>query len=75
MDEDRMAGEGWRLASTTSGADLKRILDMYQELDIEVYTEEVDPAECDGCTECFVASGEPLYRIYTRQKGGADDLI
>jgi hypothetical protein len=75
MDEDRMTGEGWKLASTTSGADLRRILDMYQELGIEVYTEEVNLEECDGCTECFVAGGEPLYRIYTRDKDEAGDLF
>jgi hypothetical protein len=74
MDEDRMAGEGWKLASTTSGGDLRRILDMYQELGLEVYTEEVSPEECGDCTECFIASGEPLYRIYTKGKDEATDL-
>jgi hypothetical protein len=75
MDEDRMAGEGWKLASTTSRGELSRILDMYRELGIEVRTEEVSPEECGGCTECFVAGGEPLYRIYTRDKEGAGDLF
>jgi hypothetical protein len=43
MDEDRVAEEGWKLASTTSGGELSRILDMYRELGIEVRTEEVSP--------------------------------
>lgn len=75
MEKDRMEDEGWKLASTTSGADLKRILDMYHELALEVYTEEVSPEECGGCTECFVAGGETLYRIYTRAKDEVDDLL
>jgi len=75
MDRDVMDKEGWKLASTTSGADLKRILDMYHELALEVYTEEVSPEECGGCTECFVVGGETLYRIYTRVKEEADDFI
>jgi len=75
MDEDGMVGGGWKLASTTSGADLKRILDMYHELALEVYTEEVSPEECGGCTECFLAGGETIYRIYTRANDEADDII
>ena len=41
---------------------------MYHELGIEVYLEEVKPEECEGCTECYKASNETIYRIYTRAK-------
>jgi hypothetical protein len=75
MDRDRMDREGWKLASTTSGEHLKRTLEMYHELGFDVYTEEVSPEECGECTECFVAGGEPLHRIYTRAKDRADDII
>ena len=63
---EELEKEGWKLAATTSGAHLKRILDMYRELDIEVYLEEVTPEECGGCTTCYVAGEETITRIYTR---------
>lgn len=57
---------GWKLASTTSGAHLKRILEMYEEIGLDVYLEEVAPEECGGCTICYTAGDETLTRIYTR---------
>ncbi len=72
MDKETMEKEGWRLAATTSGGDLGRILDMYHELSFDVCTEEVSPEECGGCTECFVAGGETLYRVYARARDRAD---
>ena len=60
--------EGWKLASTTSGAHLKRILEMYEEIGLEVYVEEVTPEECDGCTFCYTVGDETLTRIYTRPR-------
>ncbi len=68
MDKEKMGGEGWKLASTTSGADLKRILEMYEELGLDVYTEEVTPEECGGCTICYAAGDETITKIYTRPK-------
>ena len=65
-----MEKEGWELASTTSGAHLRRILEMYQELGFDVYLEEITPEECGGCTTCYVADNEPITRIYTRRKFG-----
>jgi len=62
--------EGWELASTTSGAHLRRVLEMYQELDFDVYLEEVTPEECAGCTICYVTGNETITRIYTRRKLG-----
>ena len=75
MDKDRMERESWKLASTTSGQDLKRILEMYYELGSDVYSEEVDPEECGECMVCYIAGGETLYRIYTRTKDQAEDVI
>jgi hypothetical protein len=62
-----LEAEGWKAASVTGGAHLKRTLEMYQELGIEVYLEEVKPEECGGCTECFTAGNETIYRIYTKR--------
>jgi len=60
--------EGWGLAATTSGAHLRRVLEMYQELGFDVYLEEITPEECGGCTICYVTGNETITRIYTRRK-------
>ena len=75
MDKDRMEREGWKLASTTSGEHLKRTLEMCYELGFDVYIEEVTPEECGECTVCYVAGGETIYRIYTRAKDQAEEVI
>ncbi len=75
MDKDRMERESWHLATTTSAQDLKRILEMYHELGLDVYTEKVTPEECGECTVCYLADGEALYRIYTGAKDGAEEFI
>ena len=62
--------EGWELASTSSGAHLRRILEMYQELGFNVYLEEITPEECGGCTICYVTGNETITRIYTRRRTG-----
>lgn len=61
---------GWKLAATSSGAHLRRVLEMYQELGFDVYLEEVTPEECGGCTICYVAGDETITRIYTRAREG-----
>ena len=67
-EKDKIRMAGWNLSSTTSGEHLKRILEMYEELGIEVSLERVTREECGECTLCYKDSGEPLYRVYTRQK-------
>ena len=67
--EHRPEHGGWKLASVSGGTHLKRTLEMYQELGIEVYLEEVKPEECTDCTQCYTAANEAIYRIYTRPKG------
>jgi len=62
-----LEAEGWQIASISGGDHLKRTLEMYQELGIEVYLEEVKTEECQGCTKCFTADNETVYRIYTRR--------
>ena len=58
--------EGWRVASITGGEHLRRTLEMYEELGIETYLEEISPEECGPCTECYKSGDETIYRIYTR---------
>ena len=60
--------EGWKLAATSSGAHLRRIVEMYQEVGFDVHLEEITPEECGGCTICYVAGNETITRIYTRRK-------
>jgi hypothetical protein len=62
----QLEAEGWKVASVTGGDHLNRTLEMYQELGIKVYLEEIKPEECEGCTECFTAGNETIYRIYTK---------
>ena len=68
--KQQLETEGWKTASATGGDHLKRTLEMYQELGIEVYLEEIKPEECGGCTECYKTSNETMYRIYTRANDG-----
>jgi len=56
------------MASISSGEHLKRTLEMYRELGLEVYLEEVGPDQCQGCSRCFTENNEIIYRIYTRKK-------
>ncbi len=72
MDSEKMEREGWKLASTTSGAQLNRIMEMYKELGIDAHLEEVTPEECGGCTLCYVDGGETIYRVYTRREEGTE---
>ena len=64
--KQELENEGWTLVSVSGGDHLKRTLEMYEELEFETYLEEVKPEECDGCTACYSAGDEIIYRIYTR---------
>lgn len=66
MGNNKLEVEGWRLTATTSGEHLKRTLEMCNELGFEVYTEEVTPEECGGCTICYAEGNEKIFRVYTR---------
>lgn len=66
MKEEELKRGNWRLASISGGDHLERTLEMYRELGIEVYLEEVDLAQCGECTECYQAGFETTYRIYTK---------
>jgi multimeric flavodoxin WrbA len=68
MNGGERVKEGWTEASISGGSHLKRMLEMYEELGFEVYLEEIDPKECDGCTVCYQEGGETMYRVYTRTK-------
>ena len=63
--KEQLEKEGWTQASLTGGKHLERTLEMYKELGVEVYLEEVDPTQCGVCTFCYGDGKEKLYRIYT----------
>lgn len=63
---------GWTQAALSGGMHLRRIVEMYQELDFEVHLEEIRPEECAECTACYRKSDEKIYRVYTRPKQRLD---
>jgi multimeric flavodoxin WrbA len=67
--KDELEKEGWKVASITGGEHLRRTLEMYEELGVETYLQEITPEECGGCTECYKA-GETIHRIYTKAGDG-----
>ncbi|TET42121.1 MAG: hypothetical protein E3J66_04130 [Dehalococcoidia bacterium] len=67
MNEEVME-MGWEEVAIDSGDHVQRMVEMYEELDFDVYLEEVRPEDVGRCTECYKASGEKLYRVYTRRK-------
>ena len=66
---EELEREGWKAASTTGGHHLDRTLEMYKELGVDVYLEEIDPATCGECSTCYEEGNETMYRIWTRPKG------
>jgi hypothetical protein len=68
MNREEMQKGQWILASISGGAHLERTVEMYKELGLDVYLEEVDPGECRECRVCYEAGNEAMYRIYTRAK-------
>jgi len=63
---------GWEEVAIDSGDHVQRMVEMYEELDFDVYLEEVRAEDVGRCTECYKASGEKLYRVYTRRKQEED---
>jgi len=58
----------WREVAMDSETHVKRLMDMYKELDFEVRVEEAKPQDVEQCTQCLQHRGEKLYRVYTRHK-------
>jgi len=67
---DESQGEGWKLASITGGEHLRKTQAMYHELGIETRLEEINPRDCGGCTDCYQANNEIMYRVYTKMHNG-----
>ena len=63
----------WREALVSGGEHLYRVLGEYGELGFECLLEEVDAAAAPGCSECFKAGGERLYRLYVRPAHSPSD--
>jgi hypothetical protein len=58
----------WREVAVDGETHLKRLMDMYKELDFEVCLEEVRPQEVEQCTQCLQQREEKIYRVYARRK-------
>jgi hypothetical protein len=58
----------WQEVAIDGETHLKRVVDMYEELDFEVRLEEVKPEEVEQCTQCLQEKGEKIYRVYARRK-------
>ena len=58
----------WKEVAVDGQTHLKRVVDMYEELDFEVRVEEVKPEEVEQCTQCLQEKREKIYRIYARRK-------
>jgi hypothetical protein len=58
----------WQEVAVDGETHLKRLVDMYKELDFEVRLEEVKPEEVEHCTQCLQERGERIYRVYARRK-------
>lgn len=67
-----MVEMGWEEVAIDSGDHVQRMVEMYKELDFEIYLEEVKPEDVGRCTDCYEASGEKLFRVYTRRKQEQD---
>jgi phosphosulfolactate synthase (CoM biosynthesis protein A) len=66
--KEEMVKLGWEEVAIDSGDHVQRMIEMYQELGFEIYLEEVKPEDVDRCAECYKATDEKLYRVYTRRK-------
>ncbi len=67
LQEPAEIGEGrWREAMISGGDHLYRVVREYGELGFECLLEEADAAAAPGCSGCYKAGGEPLYRLYVR---------
>jgi hypothetical protein len=66
--KEEMVKVGWEEVAIDSGDHVQRMIEMYQELGFEIYLEEVKPEDVDRCAECYKATDEKLYRVYTRRK-------
>ncbi len=71
LSKEELENQGWKEASITGGQHLTRIVEMYHEMGFDTHLEEIDPQQCDTCTECFKSGGENMYHLYVRAKDEA----
>ncbi len=56
----------WKESLISCGDHLARALREYVEMGFECLLEPVDPAELEGCSHCYRAGGDPVFRVYIR---------
>ncbi len=59
---------GWKEAMVSSGDHLMRVLEEYGELGFDCLLQEVGEGEVGGCSRCFRADGQPVFRVYVRRR-------
>ena len=59
--------EGWTAKYIGSEPRLSEQVELFRELGFEVRIEPLDPAACNGCTECFKDSPTPIMILYVRK--------
>jgi len=58
----------WQEVAIDGETHLKRVIDMYEELEFEVRLEEVEPEDAGQCVACYEAGNEKIYRVFVRRK-------
>ncbi|MCX6000542.1 MAG: hypothetical protein NTU41_13425 [Chloroflexi bacterium] len=66
--EDELESQGWKPATVTGGDHLRRTLELYHEAGFETHLLDATPVQYAECAECYRASGEKMYQVYTRMK-------
>ena len=66
--------DGWEAKYIGDEPRLSEQVELFGALGFETMTKVLDPAECEGCTECFKDSPTPVMVLYVRRKEGGDDV-
>ena len=59
--------EGWTAKYIGGEPRLSEQIELFRELGFEVKIEPLDPAVCQGCTECFKDASSPAMILYVRK--------
>ena len=63
----------WQEVAIDGETRLKRLVDTYEELGLEICLKEAKPEEVEQCTQCLQESGEKIYRVYARRQQEAQE--
>jgi len=63
----------WQEVAIDGEIHLKRLVDIYEELGLEIRLKEAKPEEVEQCTQCLQESGEKIYRVHARRQQEAQE--